>query len=470
MSGTPFLLAAGLSGIVPAAALLPSSQTPYSAGMTLHANQIFTERPDEIGDAESFIRRFCILPDAAYFPLAVWIVATHLPDAFDAFPYIALLSPAKRCGKTRVLEVLEPLTSKAWRGTSASSATLFRMMEDTPTLLLDEVEALGNNKPSESAQAVLAVLNAGHRKGATIPRCVGPEHEVRHFPVYGPKAFAAIGTLPDTLADRCIHIAMQRKTPSQSVDRFLQGRARADAEPIRESLAEWAKTRWESVNAAYENMGDLRFLSDRDADLWMPLFAVCTVAAPERLVELQRCAVVLSGAKAAGDVEDSLPLKLLADVQKVWPTGADRMTTAILIQRLKEIAESPWAAHDLNANRLSAMLRPFEVAPRQIRTGSETVKGYLRASLDEAFSRYLPPSAFQTETIETTRVNIGDSEIFNPKQSVRVSVAKNASNPHEQRSVSIVSVQEPVYGGESTSEASSPDLVAGNGGYEEGDL
>jgi hypothetical protein len=365
-----------------------------------------------ITSAENFIRRFCILPDAAYLPLATWAAATHLPDAFDAFPYIALLSPAKRCGKTRVLEVLELLTSKAWRGTSATSAALFRMMENVPTLLLDEVEALGNSKPSESAQAVLAVLNAGHRKGATIPRCVPPDFKVRNFPVYGPKAFAAIGTLPDTLADRCIHVTMQRKTPSQTVDRFLQGRAKADAEPISESLVEWADTCQESVRRAYENMADLKFLSDRDADLWMPLFAVCTVAEPERLDELQRYAVALSGAKAAGDVEDSLPLKLLADVQKVWPTGADRMPTATMLQRLKEIAESPWAAHDLSANRLSAMLRPFGIASRQIRVGSETVKGYLRASLDEAFCRYLPSKGIQSETSETACVNIGDYEDF----------------------------------------------------------
>ena len=365
---------------------------------------------DVIDGAESFIRRFCILADAAYLPLGVWAVATHMPDAFETFPYFALLSPAKRCGKTRALEVLELLTSKAWRGTSATSAALFRMMEDVPTLLLDEVEALGNSKPSESAQAVLAVLNAGHRKGATVPRCVGPEHEVRHFPVYGPKAFAAIGTLPDTLADRCIHITMQRRTPSQSIDRFLQGRAKADAEPIRESLAEWAETCKESVRQAYESMDDLKFLSDRDADLWMPLFAVCTVAAPERLGELRRCAVVLSGVKAAGDVEDSLPLKLLADVQKVWRTEADRMTTATLLQRLKEITESPWGASELNANRLSAMLRPFEIASRQIRIGNETAKGYLRTSLNEAFSRYLPQKGASPETSETTRVNIGDYE------------------------------------------------------------
>jgi hypothetical protein len=396
-----------------------------------------------IDGAESFIRRFCILPEAAYLPLATWAVATHVPLAFDAIPYIALLSPVKRCGKTRLLEVLELLCAKPQRVTTVSSASLFRMMEDVPTLLLDEVEALGNNKPSETTQAVLAILNAGHRKGATVTRCVPPDWNVQHFPVFGPKAFAAIGGLTDTLADRCIVIPMQRKTPSQSVDRFLQGRAKADAEPLRESLIQWADTYMESVRITYESMDDLKFLSDRDADIWMPLFAVCTAAASERLSEFQRCAVALSGAKAAGDVEDSLPLKLLADVQKVWPTRADRMTTATLLQRLREITESPWAAYDLNANRLSAMLRPFGVASRQIRTESENVKGYLRTSLIEAFSRYLPQTGAPPETNETTRADIGKYGDSRTKQSLRVSLAKDASNPHEQRNVSDVSVQNP---------------------------
>lgn len=369
-----------------------------------------SQSSDVIDSAENLIRRFGILPDAAYLPLAIWGVATYVSDAFDAFTYVALLSPAKRCGKTRVLEVLELFCAKPRRVTTVSSASLFRMMEDVPTLLLDEVEALRNSKPSDTNQAILAILNAGHRKGATVTRCEPPSWEVRHFPVYGPKAFAAIGGLPDTLADRSICITMQRKTPSQAVDRFLQGRARADAGPLRESLKEWAETCRESVRATYEAMDDPKFLSDRDADLWMPLFAVCTVAAPERLSELQRCALILSGAKAADDVEDSLSLKLLADVQKIWPTGADRMTTAILLQRLKEIAESPWGALDLNPNRLSVMLRPFGIESRQIRTGSETLKGYLIASLNEAFFRYLPQNGASLETSETTRINKGDYE------------------------------------------------------------
>jgi len=137
----------------------------------------------------------------------------------------------------------------------------------------------------------------------------------------------------------------------------------------------------------------------------MPLFAVCTVAAPERLAELQWCAEILSLSKAAGDIEDSLPLKLLADVQKVWPQGAANITTAALLNALKAVAESPWAEPELTARRLAVMLRPFGAEPRQIRIGNETAKGYLRASLNDAFSRYLPQKGASPETSETTRVN-----------------------------------------------------------------
>jgi hypothetical protein len=366
--------------------------------------------PDVIDGVESLIRRFCILPDAAYLPLATWGVATHVPDAFDAFPYIALLSPTKRCGKTRVLEVLELLCARPRLVTTISPASLFRMMEEMPTLLNDEVEALRNKRPSDTSQAVLAILNAGHRKGATVTRCEPPNWEVRHFKVYGPKVFAAIGRLPDTLADRSLCITMQRKTKAQTVDRFLQGRAKADAEPLRDSLTGWAETCQDSVRIAYERMDDLEFLSDRDADLWMPLFAVCTVAAPDRLGELRQCAVILSGTKAADDVEDSLSLKLLADVLTVWPKEAAHIATASLLTALKAIGESPWAELELTPRRLSLMLRPFGAEPRQIRTGEVTMKGYLRTSLQEAFSRYLPRNGALYETRETACVNTGEDE------------------------------------------------------------
>ena len=357
-------------------------------------------------ETESFIRRFCILPGAAYLPLALWTVATHVSDAFGAFPYIALTSPVKRCGKTRVLEVLELLCAKPQRITSASPASIFRMMKDSPTLLLDEVEPLRNANPSESTQVILSILNAGHRRGATVTRCesTGKDWEPVHFPVYGPKAFAAIGRLPDTLSDRCICIPMQRKPASQTVARFLFARTPAEAEPLRNTIAAWAGSCLDAVRESYESMSDLSFLEDREADLWMPLFAVCTVAAPDRIDELKKCARLLCGAKAADDLEDSQALKLLADVRRVWADGRPHLLTAALLGELKRIPESPWG--ELEPRELARVLRPFGPAPRQVRVdGGATGKGYLRAEFEGAFSRYLPAAETESETCETTCMN-----------------------------------------------------------------
>lgn len=368
---------------------------------------------DVIGEVERFIRQFCILPGAAYLPLALWTVATHVSDAFGAFPYIALTSPVKRCGKTRVLEVLELLCAKPQRITSASPASIFRMMKDSPTLLLDEVEPLRNSKPSEGTQVILSILNAGHRRGATVTRCEpsGKDWEPVPFPVHGFKAFAAIGKLPDTLSDRCICIPMQRKPGSQTVARFLFARTPAEAEPLRNTISAWAGSRLDAVRESYESMSDLGFLEDREADLWMPLFAVCTVGASDRIDELKKCARSLCGAKAADDAEDSQALKLLADVRRVWADGKPHMLTAALLDELKRIPDGPWG--ELEPRELARVLRPFGPAPRQVRVDSgATGKGYLRAEFDGAFSCYLPAAEAESETCETTPINIGKNADF----------------------------------------------------------
>jgi hypothetical protein len=344
-----------------------------------------------VADVERFIRKFVVMPDAAYLPVTIWVIGTYTVESFDAYAYLALLSPAKRCGKTRLLEVLEQMVNGPWRGTAPTAAALYRMMEETPTLLLDEVEALSSKVKSESTQAILAILNAGHRKGATIPRCDGPNHELKHFPVFGPKAFAAIGRLPDTLIDRSIVITMQRRTKGQSVERFLMARATAEAKPIHDAVASFAGTHQAAIEEAYKRlMGeDLEFLTDRDADLWIPLFAICTVSVPDRLAELKGCAISLSGAKSGDDEDDSYPLKLLTDIKAVWPGGEEHLDTATLIEKLKALEESPWTEHELSPRKVAKMLRPFGVKSRNIRVGQRIPKGYDYDALKSAFDRYL---------------------------------------------------------------------------------
>jgi hypothetical protein len=219
-----------------------------------------------------------------------------------------------------------------------------------------------------------------------------------YFPVYGPKAFAAIGRLPDALTDRSIAVTMQRRTKGQKVERFLAACAKDEAKPIREGVASFARAYQSAIGETYKRLlkADLEFLSDRDADLWIPLFAICSVSAPDKVAQLRRCAETLSATKAGDDAEDSLPLRLLADIKAVWPEGQEKLDTASLLKKLKALDESPWfaagdgkAEFELSPRRLAKMLRPFGVEPRGVRMEAGTPKGYTYDDLKSAFSRYL---------------------------------------------------------------------------------
>jgi putative DNA primase/helicase len=75
-----------------------------------------------------------------------------------------------------------------------------------PTLLIDEADTfLPEN------EELRGILNAGHRCGAAAVRLVGDNHEARSFATYAPVAIALIGKLPDTLADRSVHVSLRRR-------------------------------------------------------------------------------------------------------------------------------------------------------------------------------------------------------------------------------------------------------------------
>jgi hypothetical protein len=135
-----------------------------------------------LGNVHAFISRYVAFPsEAAAAAVTLWAAHCHVPDSFESTPRIALLSPEPGSGKTRTLEVLELLTPRPMHALNASTAAIFRSIEkDRPTLLIDECDAIftkrGKDDSNEDLRALLNAghLNAGHRKGAKIPRCTGP--------------------------------------------------------------------------------------------------------------------------------------------------------------------------------------------------------------------------------------------------------------------------------------------------------
>jgi hypothetical protein len=137
-----------------------------------------------------------------------------------------------------------------------------------------------------------------------------------------------------------------------------------------------------------------------------PLFAICSVASPERLKDLRTCAVVLSAAKAGDDVDDSYSLTLLRDIRTVWPKEEgeeegkekEQCETTALLDKLKLLEESPWLEDQLTPRKLARMLKPFEVKPRGIRVGDKTPKGYVFKELKDVFDLYLDEKSATSAT------------------------------------------------------------------------
>ena len=338
-------------------------------------------------DGEKFISRFVILPEGALLPLALWAFATHLFSIFDCFPYLAVVSPARRCGKTRLLEILGLLCARPERTSNISEAALFRIIEkQKPTLLLDEMEQL--REKGERAQILRNLLNAGNRRNAVAIRCADGGAQIERCNVFCPKALAAIGSLPDTISDRAISVPMQRKIRDEKVERFLFQRAEPEARAMREEIAAWAEQNADTIAAAYAKAPDLDFLGDRDAEAWMPLFSVLAVADSPRLSRLKHCAEVLSGQKQEDGGDESLAVRAILDAAAVLRDGEGYVASVELLSRMRSVEESPWSGPDFDTRRLAQLLRPFGIRSKVFRDGDSTPRGYEATKLLECARRY----------------------------------------------------------------------------------
>jgi hypothetical protein len=187
-------------------------------------------------DLCEFLGRFISYPsENARVAHALWIVHAHSMEAWESTPRIAFLSPEPGSGKTRAIEITETLVPRACESINMTVAYLFRriaMEEEKPTLLLDEVDALFKGHGPQ-VEDIRALINAGHRRGAKVGRCVvkGKTIEIEETEAFSAVALAGLGWLPDTLMSRSIIIRMRKRAgrddPSVSAPIQREGGPRA---------------------------------------------------------------------------------------------------------------------------------------------------------------------------------------------------------------------------------------------------
>jgi hypothetical protein len=84
--------------------------------------------------------------------------------------------------------------------------------------------------------------------------------------------------------------------------------------------------------------------------------------------------------------EESFGVLLLRSVRSAFDVAeADRLPSARLAEALADLGER----RSLNARGLARQLRPFGIAPRTIRIGGTTIKGYHRGDFEDAWARHL---------------------------------------------------------------------------------
>jgi hypothetical protein len=343
-----------------------------------------------LDDVADFLRKYVAYPSTeALTASALWTAAAHLLDAFESTPRLAHLSPEPGSGKTRALEVLELLTPRPMHALSASAPAIFRSIEkNRPTLLMDECDALFGKRGDDSAEDLRALLNAGHRKGATIPRCVGPTHEVRQFPVYATVALAGLGDLPETLMSRSVVLRMRRRAPNEQVTSFRRRLAQPEGHALRDRLAAWAATVFDEVELAWPEMPD--GVTDRPADVWEPLLAVADAAGGEWPEKARAACSELTKANVAR--EASLGVRLLLDLRSVFGEH-DVLSTEEMLKKLHAIEESPWddlRGRPLDARGLARRLGAYGISSTKVKFLGDSLRGYRREDLWDAWQRYLP--------------------------------------------------------------------------------
>ena len=339
-----------------------------------------------------FIGRFVAFPsEHAHVAVTLWVAHAHMVEHFHTSPRLAPISPEPESGKTRLLEVIGLLVPAPMLVFGASVAAIFRTLADEQiTLLFDEVDAIFTKRGKDDVNEDLrALLNVGYKRGATIPRCVGPRHEVVRFNVFAAVALAGIGDLPDTIMTRAIIIRMRRRAPAEPVEQFRVRVQEPIGHALRDQLADWAAEVGYDVGAAWPIMPE--GITDRPAECWEPLLAVADAAGgqwPSRA----RAACVAHVADSRGRVP-SLGIRLLTDLRTVF-AAETAMSTEDILSALCKLDESPWGdlrGQQLNPRGLAQRLRQYGVSSRNVRTNERVVKGYAREDLHDVWLRYLSP-------------------------------------------------------------------------------
>nr|WP_246521921.1 DUF3631 domain-containing protein [Neoroseomonas terrae] len=289
------------------------------------------------------------------------------------------------------------------------------------------------------------------------------EHRPVRFATFCPVALAGIGKLPDTLADRCVPITLQRKAAAETVVKLRALGARDSLHIAARCLARWAQDHGATLPLTPE-IPDA--MGDREGDISVPLLAIADSAGGEWPARARAALLEVFGIRNAAEGTMEAGALLLADLRQLFlGSSATRLTSAGICEHLGQMEERPWPewkhGKPMTPTQLARALAPFGVRPANLRQPDGKVpKGYHRDAFEEAWNRYLPSdtssspnpphSSRYTATSEERPGFAANSE---PLHDTPCSGSENGFKPAEDLGCSGVADQYPPFGGNEGSEA-----------------
>jgi hypothetical protein len=345
-----------------------------------------------LDDVDDFLRKVLILKsDHDYSALTLWIAYCYSMTHFTFAPRLCFWSPEKRCGKSLALEVVANLLPNPLMTSSISSASLYRILDKdkSKVILIDESDTVfGRNGDKEKAEALRQLLNASFKTGQVVVRCEPPKYEPKEFAIFAPIVLAGIGTtaIPETVADRAIMIEMRRMFPHEKILEFESDEVDEYFSPLKRGLEIFARVH-ESKYTKIKPELPRESLNPRARDVWKPLYKVAECAGEEWIKKARSASIALSSGESDPE-EASLSLKLLSDIREIF--FDEFMSTRVLLERLREIEEAPWAYMErFNPSVLARLLKNYGIRPRPLSGGK--IRGYFRKGFEDSWNRYLIP-------------------------------------------------------------------------------
>jgi putative DNA primase/helicase len=265
----------------------------------------------------------------------------------------------------------------------------YQIDQKQPTLLIDEADTFVHGRSE-----LRGILNAGHSRSAAFVRRLrynkkGPVSV--EYSVWGAKAIAAIGRLPNTLMDRAIKISMRRKLPGEVVKKM---------EPLtlgnlKQKAARGAADNLVPLKA--RSVEHLEGLSDRANDNWRPLLAiadqcdeVCGREAREAALAIEPS---LEAQNALELLEQPAEVRLLAGCRPAFD-GHGELSADALSEALSNLPESEWKewrnGKPITPKALSILLAKFGIFSRKGGPRKDR-KLYFKADFEASWQAYLPP-------------------------------------------------------------------------------